>query len=123
MSEIPNICSHCGGQKVLYYQIEPVYSNGYTSGRLSVSSSSMRLCTCPIEREKHDGKLSSQEGSAVCYHNAYGGRNGIRIAGRYADGYHDDVILMPDEALSLLAWLKQEQGTLERLVEEQEYDN
>lgn len=74
------------------------------------------------EESKHDGKLSQSEPSYVTYCEGYAvlGQlgTGIRVNGRYSDGYHDDAVLMPGEALSLLAWLQQERETLEAMVKE-----
>ena len=108
MSEQTNTCPKCGGQKVVYYQIEPTYSNNFTSAALYASSSSMRICTCPIEREKHDGKLDEEY--RVYQSNGAWGVEGVILEYKGTC----QAIIRPQQALSLLAWLKQEQSTLER---------
>ena len=82
-----NICEQCGG---------------------------MKICTCPLPKEKHDGKLSR------------GVRGWLDSEVPFDDGsvhlgndWGGGISLMASEALSLFAWLKQEQDTLERLAQEE----
>lgn len=103
-----NTCEQCGGQRTVYYKIEPVYGNNYTSAALAISPSTMKLCMCPVPRPKHDGKLDEHDEMEV------------RLDGKYVrlEEPWREILLNPKQALSLLAWLTQERETLERLAEE-----
>jgi len=61
---------------------------------------------------KHDGTLD-EEGNATVKIDEY---PQVFIANRYTEA----ICLTPKQALSLLAWLKQEEATLETLVKEQD---
>src|SRR6266699_2318830 len=54
-----NICERCGGQKTVYYDV--VIMPGKTS-IAQYNPGIMKLCTCPIERTKHDGILGGTPG-------------------------------------------------------------
>lgn len=73
---------------------------------------------------KHDGKLDKRGDYAVGYSHVTIGMNtnysSIYGKGVAISGVDDLVSLTAQEALSLLAWLKQEQGVLEKLAKEQE---
>lgn len=69
------------------------------------------------EKPEHDGNLSS-DGGRVSYDWLM--KQGIRVEGRFYDGYNGVIVLYPGEALSLLVWLEQERETLEQMAKEQE---
>ena len=72
----------------------------------------------PDDEPKHDGWLNKQKDYNIDYGESWD--KGILIAD-YSDHYGETRYLrMPaKEALSLLAWLKQEESTLQKLVEEE----
>ncbi len=124
--EQSNICRICGGVLRLEYVIEFVEARPHTMRIEPPASKPFRVCFghSPEQDTMHDGILEPTTGSNVTYHEGYADSRdepgqGIRIAGRHCDGYHDDVVLMPDEALSLLRWLLQERTRLEELAKEQ----
>lgn len=116
-----NTCKQCGGILRLEYVI------GFEDGRphdIQVKPDPMptpfRLCFGHFDQPKHDGKLDKY--NEVAYGDVYanlklgwGYTRGILI-----NGYDESISLEPKSALSLLAWLKQEETALEKLVEEQE---
>src|SRR6266704_142139 len=110
-----NICEQCGGQKTVYIKVEPVYSNGFVSAvRAVATSSTMKICTCPVPKEKHDGKLDKVGKVRVWFDSEVPFDDGsVHLGNDWGGG----ISLMASEALSLLAWLKQEQDTLERLAQ------
>ena len=101
-----NICDRCGGVKNVSYEVE------FLPGKRALvqhQSIMMKLCMCPVERIKHDGDLGDDYTVAWHY-------NDINIQDQRAEF----VALTPQQALSLLAWLRQEETTLEELAKEQE---
>lgn len=66
----------------------------------------------PDDEPKHDGKLDKQGEVEVEIRD-----NAIIMLSHPGQ---DDLILTPTQALSLLVWLKQEEPTLQKLVEEEE---
>ena len=96
-----NLCPTCGGVK------GPVWPRTYGP------------CRCadgPMPVSKHDGKLDKDGDAKVQYGAAYPGEEGVYVI----DVSHDAVYLNPSQALSLLAWLQQEEAKLHRLAKEQE---
>lgn len=67
---------------------------------------------------EHDGNLGDDY---TVYHSSrlIGGGGCIRIDGKWAAGANgeDSVSLSPAQALSLLAWLRQEEAELQRLAD------
>ncbi len=125
-----NICERCGGQKTVYIKVEPVYSNGFVSAvHAQHTSSTMKICMCPLPKKKHDGRLEPMVKRTEYYdHTAqveildeHPQTSLISISGGYSD--ESSIYLDPKQVLSLLAWLKQEQSTLERLVQEEAKDD
>lgn len=114
-----NICAICGGVKRVYWTIsfEECHPVDVRFDPASLASN-WRLCPGhPEPATKHDGSL--QPASRV-YHDVDGLRRPVvRIDGEYQTGPEDTVELSPHQALSLLAWLKQEEPELERLAKEQ----
>src|SRR2546429_9149585 len=102
-----NICERCGGIKTVYYEVE--WLPGKRAALAQHQSSIMKLCMCPIERIKHDGGLGDDYTVAWHY-------NDIEIRDQGAEC----VGLTVQQALSLLAWLRQEESALEALAEEKE---
>lgn len=96
-------------------------------GKEEVNPPSRTFVVKPYESEKKADVVllsESENGATVTCGEGWSlasGRPGmgIKISGRYDDGYSDNAVLMPDEALALLAWLQQEKPTLERLAKEQ----
>src|SRR6266567_3245492 len=102
-----NICDRCG-VKTFYYEVEIV-----TGSRVAQPPTPMmKICMCPVERIKHDGKLDTKTGQEVTYDDIYLEPGGEIIKGIGIYGNHDYVKLTPKQALSLLAWLHQEEQTL-----------
>ena len=66
----------------------------------------------------HDGKLDEQKHAWVRYLDKIVGEHGILI--ERDEWENDSIRLDPAQALSLLAWLKQEEATLRQLAKEQE---
>ena len=111
-----NICDRCGGVKNVSYEVE------FLPGKRALvqhQSIMMKLCMCPVERIKHDGKLDTKTGQEVTYDDIYLEPGGEIIKGIGIYGNHDYVKLTPKQALSLLAWLHQEEQTLKALAKEQ----
>ncbi len=105
-----NICERCGGQKTVYYDV--VIMPGKTS-IAQYNPGIMKLCTCPIERIKHDGKLGAH------YEVLMSGRTLSIVGDARVNTLRDIVELDPQAALSLLTWLRQEETALEELAKEQ----
>lgn len=104
-----NICERCGGLKTVYITTTVIYE-GQADPPLPAPTTPFSLCMCPPRREKHDGKLDTW-GEAVIYLE----KDDVFIRQDFA-GEVTVVNLMPKQALSLLAWLKQEQDILEQLL-------
>lgn len=114
-----NICEQCGGYTSvtdgnITYQFRPVPpgSTFHLGGNV--------LVLCPGHPEpapKHDGKINSY------YEARYVQDQHRKERVFVGDGAHslsNHITLSPSESLSLLAWLRQEESTLEQLVKEQE---
>ncbi len=113
-----NICEQCGGQKTFYYKVEAIYANDYTPHVLAASNSSMKICTCPIPKPRHNGRLDDRHACHVFY-SKVAGKTGIFIENEI-DWLEDEIRLNPQQALSLLEWLQQERDKLEQLVKGEE---
>lgn len=118
-TEQNNICPTCGGVLLIEYTIQFREACPHS---MSVSSTE-RICFGhpePEPEQKHDGQLGGE--ADVCYSKvttSLGIADGIRI--EHNDLWDEDIIgLHPSQALSLLAWLKQEESALEQMVKEQE---
>lgn len=70
----------------------------------------------PEPAPKYDGNLDRDGDAKVQYGAAYPGESGIYVIDTTGD---DAVYLSAEQALSLLAWLKQNEPELRRLVEGQ----
>ncbi len=120
-----NTCAVCGGLLRMEWTLVFEQMRPHTMRLDPEIVSPQRLCPghYPEQVTPHDGKLSKSVPSRVSFCEGYEVRGslaeGIRIEGRHADGLHDDVVLMPDEALELLTWLLQHRSALEELVKEQ----
>lgn len=109
-----NICSQCGGFKTIWYKVEVFTAEDVKQGKTAPSSVSKKpFPLCPGHPEpvpKHDGQLN-KEGTHNVYPNNF---NGVGISGEGGA-----IGLSAQEALSLLAWLKQEEANLQTLAEEE----
>lgn len=104
MSEI---CKKCGGVKNLHISD----MNTFDQNRFS-SSVPIRVCSCPPKPQaKHDGNLG--DGDKV----EYTPKPNLIMFHNYRDSQY---FLYPRQALLLLAWLKQEEANLQKMVEEGE---
>lgn len=119
MSTEYNLCPKCGGVTSLK---RPEHS-------MRVSTGVFRPCTCkPEPVQKHDGKLDKRAvhddyHATATIQDDYGlcdGSKLVEVAGGRGDCENSRVLLEPAQALSLLAWLTQERGELQRLAKEQE---
>lgn len=116
-----NICEQCGGYTSvtdgnITYQFRPVPpgSTFHLGGNV--------LVLCPGHPEpapKHDGKLDGHGDATASYGKVYHSYK-KEVQGVHIDKLDDGVCLDPQQALSLLAWLRQEESALEQLVKEQE---
>lgn len=113
-----NICEKCGGAKNLTIEIKAV--SFLQEIKAIPVSNLIRICMCSPEREKHDGKLDEDENYSVSHstERSNGRFHYVYIEGKFNLG-DDEISLTPPQALSLLAWLKQEEATLEQLAKEQ----
>lgn len=108
-----NICGQCGGVKridwtISFEECQPVEM------RFDPASLANYWRLCPGHPEpvsKHDGQLN-EEGTHNVYPNNF---NGIGISGEGGT-----IGLPAKEALSLLAWLKQEEDNLHKMAEQGE---
>ncbi|SRR6266567_401375 len=105
-----NICERCGGIKNASYEVEFLPGKRVLVQHQSIT---MKICLCPPERFKHDGKLEGGDTYEVYYDGSL-----ICIQGTYNLKDYE-VILEARQALSLLTWLRQEETTLEELAKEQ----
>lgn len=120
MSEEKNTCKICGGVKrvdwtISFEECHPVEM------RFDPASLAGNWRLCPGHPEpapKHDGNLDRDGDAKVQYGAAYPGESGVYIIDTTDD---DDVYLGAEQALSLLAWLKQEESELQRLAKEQHH--
>src|SRR5437763_2825391 len=125
MMPMSNVCEQCGGQKTVYYRIEPVYGNNYTPAVHALTPSTMKLCLCPIPRAKHDGKLKPMGDEVYTAMVQYFDDNPasalLALGGGYSVDRLDDgtVYIDPKQALSLLDWLTQERTILEGMVSDE----
>lgn len=114
MSE-QSICPICGGvpnQSVIVRRLPAMNSERVPYPIAPVPP--IRLCLGhPEPAPKHDGKLDGDGDAKVQYGAAYPGERGIYVVDTTDD---DSVYLSPAQALSLLAWLKQEEAELQRLA-------
>jgi hypothetical protein len=94
-----DLCEKCGGS-----------THWYLGSQLP---SHLHFCYC-IPKAKHDGKLNKSEDGEY--------DSEVWIDGCYIkiENLNHMVVLDAKEALSLLAWLKQEESTLEELAKEQD---
>ena len=106
-----NACEQCGGVKEYYYSVEVV------SGPIQPNPNMLKVCWCKPEPHQHDGWLD-EDGNGLAELNVKERRVLIEVGKSLLDS--TCIRLDANQALSLLAWLKQEQDTLETLAEEQE---
>ncbi len=118
-----NICEQCGG----FLRIE--YTIGFEQCQpkdmrydLKVNDNENAFSLCPGHPEptsKHDGKLGNND-------NVYFVQYMLKQRPLYASVWigrdtelrQDEIWLSPEQALSLLEWLQQERGMLEKMVKE-----
>lgn len=121
MSEEPqesNRCPICGGTLRIDYTITFHQAHPHT---MRVSDMS-RMCFGHPEPERmHDGNIG--DGCHVYYYDESWDAHGIRIEGGCCTGSEDSTFLLPHRALSLLAWLKQEEQHLTQMVAEEHEDH
>lgn len=112
-----NICKQCGGHtgNIFTRQLPAMDATGtpYPVGVVP----SIKLCYGhPVQ--KHDGNLDRDDRMTVQFaHEKY-----VEVRDSESERgfpYGDSLLFDPAQALSLLAWLKQEEATLERLAKEQ----
>lgn len=110
-------CSKCLKVKRITGGYQGPLTNGLTYASL--------WCSCRKSTEKHDGKLDERDqvdgfhAYAETQENyVYG--NLVIVCGGYGDFNNRGAFLDIKQALSLLAWLKQEEETLRALAKEQE---
>lgn len=76
----------------------------------------------PEPTQKHDGRLDSKAFYTVGYGNVnalllHGPTYGVTIEGKYSNELGEDKVgLTPEQALSLLEWLRQEEETLKGMA-------
>ena len=104
------ICDRCGGFKTVYYEV--AFLPGKRAAIAQHQTRTMKFCMCPVEQVQHDGKLEGGDTYEVYYDGSF-----ICIQGTYNLKDYE-VILEPKQALSLLAWLRQEEAALEELAKE-----
>lgn len=118
MSEDSNVCAVCGGLKgpvTREFLDHLLCSAPYTNPLF------FRACSChPEPAEKHDGDLGHNT-TAFYSDEKYITDNGESFFNREVclSDKMRHICLIPKEALSLLAWLTQERGELQRLAKEQ----
>lgn len=116
------ICAICGGytSQVIIRRLPAANSEGIPYPLADVPP--IRLCPGhPEPVQKHDGRLDKDGDTKVQYGAAYPGERGIYVLDMIDDDpKHHSVYLGPAQALSLLTWLEQERGELQRLAKEQE---
>lgn len=122
MSNTNNTCSQCGGQKTVYFKVEPTYSNGFTPAVHAITNNTLNICTCPSPKEKHDGRIDDEY--LIHYGEVYAKGLENCIGGIIIDDLllndTSDWHFRPSQALSLLAWLKQEEDALQQLAAKEE---
>jgi hypothetical protein len=112
-----NVCAICGGMLRIDYTIEfrECMPHSISVEPNQVVVPGMRLCPGhPEPAPKHDGKLDEDGSATVWYDNIYSHVRGVLID----DSRGVCAYLEPKQSLSLLAWLEQERGELQRLAEE-----
>lgn len=63
-----NMCERCGGQKTVYYKIEPIYANGYTSAAHAITASTLKICMChPESGVKPEKSVKDRLGEICAY--------------------------------------------------------
>lgn len=113
-------CDTCGGLKNVTFPI--AQTKGMEPAR---AFQPFTYTLCPGHpMPKHDGRLGGEEHEAQTVDYRQLGHGHTYISLRYDDSSRreDDIWLSPKQALSLLAWLKQEEQTLQELAKEQETD-
>ena len=116
-----NTCPTCGGAKMVRYEVEIIYPGTRPKVNPVPSTAPFKLCTCPLPKPKHDGKLDPDGDYTVRIWNGKG-LPFVHIEGPGVNGYtsEDMAQLTPKQALSLLDWLSQNRAKLEDLAREED---
>lgn len=123
MSEESNVCAICGGVKrvdwtISFEECHPVEMRFDPASLVG----DWRLCPGhPTPAQQHDGFLDEKHEYEVSYWQKESKTPKIYI--EETDMVKDEpefVAISPAQALSLLAWLKQEEAEIQRLPKEQE---
>lgn len=118
-----NICEQCGG----YLRIE--YTLGFEQCRPndirwdvqeSIPDKPIKLCPGhPNLEQEHNGKLGSADNIYLVKYMLKQIPNSTSVwIGRNTELRSDEIWLSPEQALSLLDWLRQEEDNLKRLVKD-----
>ena len=140
-----NICARCGGAKLVWEKTDEIVGGPWTEViaftsdhttlapvTLGHTPSILKLCNCPPEQPKHDGKLDDlselddvhavvellpPEMSIII---PGWDKPFLHVRGGYGDIENCDIYLDLKQALSLLVWLEQNREKLELWAKEQE---
>lgn len=115
-------CGQCGGVTVIHSDTassDVVVEDSGNGPEVRIGQMTYKCCTG--HQLKHDGRLDKEGRYTVELWEGASGSSTVDITENvsgYTISEPERVELTPKQALSLLAWLKQEEATLQKLVEE-----